>query len=225
VERRNHDSPDWRDLQTASPLGVPCRRDAPLSHPQRYRRVAGFSASVVAENATSLDNLSLEEIRAFRKARVAEHAVLGLFPTDYDPSNGPSRQIWARVQGRTRWLGPTAYYVANPYQLVVLTCAGHVTPLSLICPGVEVRHADRRITETYRGDPSNVTVGMFSQPSVFHVGRHKAYNISPQDPRGWVRIASPGVLTRVVVKPWKEPPGSPQDDAELTYAVAVSPGT
>lgn len=109
------------------------------------------SASLDPGGATALDRLTLEGVLAFRRERVAAHARLGVFPRPYDPLAGESRRIWASISPGVRWLGPTAYYVANPYALVVMTCANHVTPLALGCPDVQLVYEDGRLLESHRG--------------------------------------------------------------------------
>jgi hypothetical protein len=232
------------------------------------------SARVVSTEATPLDGLSMDEILSFRSERVARHAKLHLFPPAYEPLNGHARRIFASITPGAGWLGPTPYYIANPYALIVLTCAGHVTPLSLACPEVRIRYKNRRITETHVGpgvrcflewvhdpsyaehpgtvrvqmvnaydagfryahvdregsaniapsaDPANITQGVYSQPSVFHVGRYGVNNISPLDRRGWVRLRQADAFTRLLVKLWRNRPRSPHSEADLLYEIVIDP--
>lgn len=109
------------------------------------------SAALATGGPTALDGLTRQQIADFRRAKVREHADLGVFPADYDPLVGPGRRIYERLAPGVRWLGPAAYYLANPYLLVVPTCANHVTPLGLFCPDFEVAYDAGRIEETYAG--------------------------------------------------------------------------
>jgi len=232
------------------------------------------SSSADPQGPTALDGLSLEELVAYRRARVGETAELGLFPRDYDPLSGPSRRIYAGITPGRRWLGPTAYYVANPAQLIVMTCADHVTPLALACPGTRLTYSYRRIEEVHEGEaarcwlgvafdgtstkppgtlrvimvnafdagfhyahvdpqlsanlqseqaPDGIVGGLFSQPSLFHVGKYGVNNISPRDPRGWIRLAQPDAVTRIHIKLWRARPSSPAARAEMTWEVRVDP--
>jgi len=110
------------------------------------------SASLAHGGPTALDGMDLEQLADFRRAKVAEHASLGIFPVGYDPLRGPARHIYSRITAGANWLGPTPYYIANPYLLIVLTCANHATPLALFCPPTEVVYTPARIEETTSGD-------------------------------------------------------------------------
>jgi hypothetical protein len=110
-----------------------------------------ISATIDTYGRTALDGMDLDAIVAFRRAKVAEHAQLALFPSLYDPLAGGSRRIWSSITPGAKWLGPTAYYVANPYVLVVMVRANRVTPLSLFCPEVVLRYTHRRIEEIHDG--------------------------------------------------------------------------
>jgi hypothetical protein len=122
-------------------------------------------ASVRTQDATPLDGRSLEEILAFRKERVERQANLGLFPTIYDPMSGHARRIYASITPGAKWLGPTVYYIANPYVLVVATCANHVTPLNLLCPETRIRYSNRRIVETHGGESAACWLKRVHDPS------------------------------------------------------------
>ena len=171
-------------------------------------------------------------------------------------------------------MGPTPYYVANPYVLIVLVDANHVTALDLACPGSTISYTPGRIEEHRDGrsascwldavhDPSyaehpgavrivmvnafdaglrfahvdrerstnlqpaadkaNVVNGLFSQSSFFHLGRRGMNNISPEDPRGWVRLADARAPTRIHVKLWRDVPlalGAPPD---FVYEATIAP--
>jgi hypothetical protein len=112
------------------------------------------SATVDSNGRTALDGLGLDEIVAFRMRRVRDREQLGIFPASYHPLEGDSRRIYQQISPGTRWLGPTAYYVANPYVLIVLVSANHVTPLDLACPGAEIAYSHRRIDEVHAGPPA-----------------------------------------------------------------------
>jgi hypothetical protein len=230
------------------------------------------SATTAIEGPTPLDGLSLEQIVAFRRQKVADQAGLAIFPADYDPLRGSSSRIWTPITPRARWLGPTPYYVANPYVLVVFVNANHVTPLNLVCPEVAITsvpgrveerrqgasarcwldfinasadqpgvvravilnafdagfrfaHLDRRLSANVRADPGrpNLVNGLFSQSSFFHFGHLGKNNISPEDPRGWIRLEDPRALTRLHVKLWRQVPASIEDPADQVYEATIAP--
>lgn len=231
-------------------------------------------ATVDTQGRTALDGLDLKDLASFRQARVRDHEDLALFPRPYDPLHGPSRRIYASITPGTKWLGPTPYYVSNPYVLIVMACANHVTPLNLFCPDVSFRYTHRRIEELHDGpsarcwldrvfdppyadnpglarvvmvnaydaglhyahvdlgqsenvatdsSPDNLVNALFDQPSLFHVGKYAANNISPQDRRGWIRLQDRGATTRVHVKLWTRRPSSPASPADMVYVVSVRP--
>jgi hypothetical protein len=108
--------------------------------------------------------MTLEEIARFRRQRVAAQAALGIFPADYDPLRGLSARIWTPITSGERWLGPTPYYVANPYVLIVLVGANHVTALNLACPDVTISYAPGRIDERRDGKSARCWLSMVHDP-------------------------------------------------------------
>jgi hypothetical protein len=123
------------------------------------------SASLATSGPTALDGLTLEQIADFRRRKVAASAVPGLFPADYDPLKGPARRIYQSITPGARWLGPAAYYVANPHLLVIFTCANHVTPLGLFCPDFEVTYEGGRIDEVHTGEAARCWLGRAYDPT------------------------------------------------------------
>jgi hypothetical protein len=254
-------------LATVSSVATPFASSAEIPNDTE-----GASVDTLAE--TPLDGKSLEQILAFRSERVARLARLGLFPNPYDPLQGHGQRIYASIAPGAKWLGPAPYYLANPYVLVVFTCANHVTPLNLLCPGVAIRYSDRRIEERREGesarcwlrfvheppyadrpghvrivmvnaydagfryahvdrshssnlepsgDPANIVNGLFSQSSFFHLGRYQANNLSPEDPRGWLRLTAADARTTIRMKLWRDRPQSTADTADFTYEATIAP--
>ena len=262
-----------------------CRKEEARAAAVEAKRHALFSGtetiaqdlegcSVDTQATTALDGMSLAAIVEYRRERVARHARLNVFPETYDPLAPGSARIWRQITPSKKWLGPTPYYVANPYVPIVATCANHVTPLNLCCPDVSITYSDRRIRELRHGEsarcwlryvherpyadqpgsvrlvmvnafdagfpfahldrarsenvlpeasPANVTNGLFSQSSFFHVGRYAANNISPEDRKGWVRLSRPDARTLLTVKLWRRQPPSPKDDSDLEYVIDLDP--
>ncbi len=110
------------------------------------------SASINPDGGTALDGLQLMGIVDFRLGKVREYERLALFPPSYHPLKGESLRIYQQISPGMKWLGPTAYYVANPYVLIVAVCANHVTPLNLLCPAAGITYTYRRIDEAHRGE-------------------------------------------------------------------------
>jgi hypothetical protein len=72
-------------------------------------------------------------------------------------------------------------------------------------------------------DVANVVNGLFSQSSFFHVGRYRANNLSPEDPRGWIRLSRADAPTTIHVKLWRDRPASVAAEPDLTYEAVIAP--
>ncbi len=103
------------------------------------------------QGTTGLDFMSKEEISIFRLQRISIYRQLKIYDDNYHPFKDYHHHIYKFIAPGEAWLGPTPYYIANPYQLVVLTCANHVTPLNIYCPGVEITYSNGVFEEIHRG--------------------------------------------------------------------------
>ena len=140
------------------------------------------SCSLSHEGPTALDGMGIDEIAAFRRNKVEEYAFLGIFPADYDPLHGPGARIWKSISPGANWLGPSVYYVANPYLPIVLTCANHVTPLALFCPQGEVVYEGGRIVESHRGEDARCWSARVWDPAYAdHPGQVRAVMVNAYD--------------------------------------------
>ena len=92
-----------------------------------------------------------EEISRFRLQRISSYRQLKIYDDNYHPFKEYHQYIYNSINPGEAWLGPTPYYIANPYQLVVLTCANHVTPLNLYCPDIEITYSNGVFEEIHRG--------------------------------------------------------------------------
>jgi len=101
--------------------------------------------------ATRLDYLQKEEISAFRLQRISFYRQLNIYDDNYHPFKEYHQYIYNSITPGEAWLGATPYYIANPYQLVVLTCANHVTPLNLYCPYVGITYNNGVFEAVHRG--------------------------------------------------------------------------
>jgi hypothetical protein len=156
--------------------GAPsCRSETPPPAPERTPRDPLFEGreaiaqelagcSLDTQAPTALDGMSLLEIVAFRRERVARHARLHVFPRDYGPLASASARIWRSITPGRRWLGPTPYYVENPYLLIVATCANHVTPLNLACPDLSLRYRSGVFHERHAGDSARCWLRRVHEP-------------------------------------------------------------
>ena len=105
--------------------------------------------------ATVLDGMSHDEIAAYRLEKVQEYRELNFFPPGYHPFKSYHRQIYGPITPGEGWLPPTTYYVGNPYVLIVMTCANHVTALNSYCPGVTITYENGVIRETHKEEDAD----------------------------------------------------------------------
>ena len=112
------------------------------------------TAAAGADNDTpsALDGMDLQEIFDFRTAKVAQYSSLNIFPNGYNPRQGNSSRIYTNIAPGAKWISAHPYYIANPYCLIILSCARSVMPINLHCRDVEVIYSDGRIEETLRGE-------------------------------------------------------------------------
>ena len=70
---------------------------------------------------------------------------------------------------------------------------------------------------------NNVTRSWHSQRCVFHVGRYKKNNLSPEDRRGWVKLQARDVPTIFHIKLWRAQPAAVSDPADLIFIITIDP--
>lgn len=99
----------------------------------------------------NLNGMGLEEISNFRKEKIKEYEVLKFYPQDYEPFKPPHNKIYGSITPYKDWLTAVPYYISNPYLLVILTCAGHVTPLNWYCRDTQIEYYSGKIVETRYG--------------------------------------------------------------------------
>ena len=107
--------------------------------------------NVDSRGSTGLDGMTWDEIAAFRLEKIKTYKQLNFYHPQYHPFKFNHQRIYRLITPGEKWLGPTPYYVANPYLLIVLTCANHVTPLNLYCPDVSTVYDNGTIIETRTG--------------------------------------------------------------------------
>lgn len=100
---------------------------------------------------TGLDGMDRDQIARYRIGQVDRYRELGFFHDRYHPFKYYHRRIYNPITPGENWLGPTPYYIANPYLLIILTCANHVTPLNLYCPEVSITYDNGTIEEVREG--------------------------------------------------------------------------
>jgi hypothetical protein len=121
---------------------VPYKGEVKIVHDIRTPNLRG---------ATGLDFMQKEEISTFRLQRISIYKQLKIYDDNYHPFKEYHQYIYKSITPGEAWLGPTPYYIANPYQLVVLTCANHVTPLNLYCPDVAITYSNGVFETVHRG--------------------------------------------------------------------------
>jgi hypothetical protein len=96
---------------------------------------------------TSLHKQAKDAIFSLRKARVSDHAKLGIFPEKYMPASS----IYDHVDEKADWVRDTQFFVHNPYLLAVITSGNKVNAFLPHCKVDSVEYSHAKITETYRG--------------------------------------------------------------------------
>jgi hypothetical protein len=136
------------------------KKKNPLGLPRFQKKFIPYKGEVLIEHdvktpnlrkATGLDGMGKEEIAAFRIQKISIYRQLGIYEPNYHPFEAYHSHIYKSITPGKAWLGPTPYYIANPYQLVVLTCANHVTPLNLYCPDVRITYRNGVFETVHQG--------------------------------------------------------------------------
>ncbi|MCP5046685.1 MAG: hypothetical protein GY940_05910, partial [bacterium] len=121
-------------------------------------------------NSTALNGMSLEQVSDFRLERVSRFKRLNIFPSDYRPLKDYHRKVYDTITSGKEWLSPAVYYIANPYVLIVMVPANHVTALNLHCPDVSIRYDNGTITERHSGSSADCwfekVYGSYDYPGV-----------------------------------------------------------
>ncbi|MEN8154986.1 MAG: hypothetical protein ABFR75_13285 [Acidobacteriota bacterium] len=91
------------------------------------------------------------EFIKLRLKKIKKYKILGFYHPDYNPFRYYHFQVYQRVNFKKSWLYPIRYYIVNPYQLIILTKANHVTPLNLHNKNFSLRFDNGRMIETYTG--------------------------------------------------------------------------
>jgi hypothetical protein len=105
-----------------------------------------------SDNATALDDMDLQEIADFRVARVAQHELLNIFPSGYNPLQGNGARMYKNIAPGGKWTSAAAYSIANPYCLIILSRARNAVPINLQCRADEAEYSDGRIQEKLTGE-------------------------------------------------------------------------
>ena len=109
------------------------------------------SCNEFTDGKTAIDYFKKNEFVKFRVDRVKKYSYLNVFPDDYNPFKGLGTRIYGRITFGKKWLGPTVFYIANPYCLIAITKANHVTPAILACKNTKITYKGRFIKEVYKG--------------------------------------------------------------------------
>lgn len=110
-----------------------------------------LSSNIFTEFQTSLDFLDRKSFKSLRILKIKKYAFLNVFPRNYDPYKGYHRRIYRSIKFNEKWLGPTAFFVTNPYNLIILTKANHVTAVNLVCMGGKIIYEGNTVREKYYG--------------------------------------------------------------------------
>jgi len=124
---------------------IPYAGTVVISHDRSFMEPDRF------DGPTQLDTMDLEQIAAFRKAKVQEYAQLNFFHQGYDPFKPPHNKIYGQITPKVGWVTTVPYYIANPYILLSLTHANYVAPFTVFLDDIDIVYANGRITETHTG--------------------------------------------------------------------------
>ncbi len=146
--------PFWLNSMEVN-TGKPPAKEEKTSTP--YRGTMTIQPDISATHpgnwdSTALNGMSHKEIAAFRMEKVELYNKLNIFPARYHPFESYHRTVFGRITPGEGWLPPASYYVANPYHLIVMVSANHVTPLNLYCTDVKIVYDDRTFKEKYSGN-------------------------------------------------------------------------
>jgi hypothetical protein len=269
--QRSHTFGTPTEETNASPIDVPIGQPFKI-YPGTVDIERDLEAvSPSGKGPTALDGMNREQLTEFRLKKIDKYRQLGFFPSGYHPFSPPHNRIFGPITSGAPWLYSVPYYVANPYLLIILVAANHVTPIDMYVPEVNIRYQNGTMTETILGasarrwfeyvfasdypgtirlvmvnawdagfryihlDPSlsrnigpgsgtsHVSRTWHEQPCIFHVGKYKKNNLSPEDRRAWIDLLERDKPTRLHVKLWRSKPVSVGNRADLIYIFNIDP--
>lgn len=100
---------------------------------------------------TALDGMGREQYTAFRLQKIKKYRQLGFFRPGYTPFAPPHSEIHGHMTPGADWLYSVPYYIANPYLLIILVPARHVTPLDMHVDKVNILYQNGVLHETVLG--------------------------------------------------------------------------
>ena len=71
----------------------------------------------------------------------------------------------------------------------------------------------------------NIADGVYGNPGFYHAGKKGKNNLSPADPRGWLKVIKRDVFTKLFIKLWRENPKSPYSSEDFGYLIEIDPGS
>jgi hypothetical protein len=108
---------------------------------------------------TALDGMNFEQLTKFRVEHVEQYRQLGFFHPGYSPFSPPHNRIYGSITPGAQWLYSVPYYMANPYLLIILVLANHVSPIDIYVPEMSIRYHNGTINETIRGTSAQTWLG------------------------------------------------------------------
>ncbi len=230
------------------------------------------AVSPSGNDPTALDGMDREQLTAFRLKHVEKYRQLGFYHPGYSPFYPPHRRIYGYITPGASWLYSVPYYLANPYLLIILVAANHVTPIDIYVPEVNVLYQNGTVMETIQGasarrwfdfiyssddypgqlravmvnawdagfyyihldpslsrnvkpddSPDHISRTTHSQSCIFHVGKYKKNNLSPEDRRAWIELAGRNKPTRLYFRLWRSKPAAVGDPADLVFVFNIDP--
>ncbi len=103
------------------------------------------------DGPTALDGMDRGQLAEFRLGQVRKYSQLGFYHPGYQPFSPPHDRIYASITPGGDWLYSVPYFLANPYLLIILVDANHVSPIDLYVDEADIRYQDGCLVETIRG--------------------------------------------------------------------------
>lgn len=121
---------------------------------ENFKPYSGETDTIKVNPITDIGGLAHDAFAKFRKSKVKEYSLLNIFPEDYGPFNGQHNNIYGQITPYANWVEGARFYICNPYLLIILSCANHITPLAFYCrnkENIKVKYSNRKIEEIYEG--------------------------------------------------------------------------
>ncbi|MBN1383772.1 MAG: zinc ribbon domain-containing protein [Elusimicrobia bacterium] len=143
---------------------------------EKFKPYSGETDAIKVKPVSDLGGLTHDAFAKFRKGKVQEYSFLNIFPENYEPFDTSHSCIYGEIAPIVNWIEGAQFYICNPYLLIILSCANHVTPIAFYCKNkgkIKVKYCNRKIEETYNGQEAlnwfDIVYSYGSYPGVLRV--------------------------------------------------------